>query len=297
MEAPERYESYWITYFDLLGFEDVVREPRNIACQIGHVDGRPRIWYALEHYRRALEEFEDFKRDYRMQGKWFSDTFLFYTKDESSDCVLKIASASGAFFRRMFGGLIPMRGCLAHGDLYSGPEDELFGPALIDAYREAEAQDWLGFIIHPNAEERMRLCEKNGRSVCKALQEYDYRDYRVPFKKKVPHDVQANSSWRCVRRFLAPFKKNVAADAQESRPSERRRRLAYTLIKPGETREHVQFLLRDLDHMQSVGEHLIGIDKDMTTEEKEKKRQDVRRKYENTREFLRNMPPALSKSA
>jgi hypothetical protein len=183
-----------------------------------------------------------------------------------------MADASGNFFRRMFNGLIPMRGCLAYGDFYCGPEGELFGPALIEAYEEAEAQDWLGFIIHPTAEERIKLCEKNGRRIYDALQAYDYTEYAVPFKRKAPEDTQ------------------------ESRLSEECRRLAYTVVKPGTTREHVGFVLRDSDHMQGVGESLIQMDKDMTPEEKDRRGQDVRRKHEHTREFIRNTSPAPSDS-
>lgn len=264
MEEPERYESYWITYFDLLGFESVVRQPENIACRLKNEGCRPRIWYTLEHFRKAREEFIDLKRVYGTQGIWFSDTFLFYTKDESHDCLIRMVNASGNFFRRMFRSLIPVRGCLAYGDLYSGPHDELFGPVLIDAYREAEAQDWLGFIIHRTAAERIELYEKNGRSVRDAMCAWDYVDYAVPFKTK------------------------ILPDAQESPPVESPRRLVFSLVNPNLTHEQAQFLLRDSDHMQSIGEDLIEMDKDLTREERDKKRRDVRTKHENTRQFLRS---------
>jgi hypothetical protein len=57
MEASEQYESYWIAYFDLLGFKSVVRQPGNIACRLQQADGRPTIWYVLEQYKRAREAF------------------------------------------------------------------------------------------------------------------------------------------------------------------------------------------------------------------------------------------------
>lgn len=262
MEAPERYESYWVAYFDLLGFQSIVRQPGNIASRLKDRDCRPRIWYTLEHYKRARKEFEHSMHCYGMHGKWFSDTFVFYTKDESGDCAIRIADASGSFFQRLYGSLIPVRGCLAYGDLYSGPDNELFGPALIDAYEEAEAQDWIGFIIHPTAVERMKLYEKNGRNVYDALCAWNYIDHAVPFKKKDTHD------------------------ARESRRGESSRRLVYTLVNPNLAHEQVQSFLEYSGQMQGIGEDLIEMDKDLTPEDRNKIRCDVRRKHENTRAFL-----------
>jgi hypothetical protein len=73
----------------------------------------------------------------------------------------------------------PLRGCLAHGGLYIGLRGEMFGPALIDAYEEAEKQDWIGFVLHRTAEERMRHYCIDGRSVADALCEYDYPTFPI----------------------------------------------------------------------------------------------------------------------
>ena len=52
---------------------------------------------------------------------------------------------------------IPLRGALSCGDFFAHKESGIFiGPALVDAYRLCEDQDWIGFALSPAATRRMR---------------------------------------------------------------------------------------------------------------------------------------------
>jgi hypothetical protein len=183
------YKSYWVAYFDLLGFENRVK-------------GEKAIWSILEGYRTALAEIRTNPGEIR--NKWFSDTFLFYTPDDSRTSFRGMETACQSFFYRMMISQIPVRGCLAVGDFYEDASDDvLVGPALIEAYRLAEGQDWLGFVLSTDA---VRRREQYGiRSDC-------YREYDVPFdhgkstkrleafilSHRFPQCCSPDEWWRCL---------------------------------------------------------------------------------------------------
>jgi hypothetical protein len=248
MKASEPYSLYWVAYFDLLGFKSIVENERE-------------VWRVQECYATALDKIEELKQGREIEAKWFSDTFLLYTGDVSKESFGAIEGASGHFFRRMLSSRIPMRGCLAFSKFYAGPRRELLGPALIAAHRETEAQEWLGFILHPEAANRVREYEINGQSVYDVLLRYDYREYDVAFKKTISGGP---------------------------------RRLVYTPINPTWKPEYAGFLCRDLDTMQRDGEGRIDRQKDTPASEKEAEKERVRRKYENTKRFLLDTVPGLS---
>lgn len=161
------YEPYWVAYFDLLGFENRIK----VECA---------SYPILEDYRTALDEMQT--NPTVIGRKWFSDTFLFYTPDDSRTSLEGIRNACESFFYRMIERLIPVRGCLTVGDFHV-EDDVLVGPALIEAYRLAECQDWLGFVLSPDA---VRRCEAYG------IHKDWYREYDVPAKPgKPPRRLEA----------------------------------------------------------------------------------------------------------
>jgi len=157
------YRSYWVAYFDLLGFENRVKVQNA-------------IWPILDEYRRALAEIRSNPGEIRR--KWFSDTFLFYTPDDSERSFAGIERACQFFFYRMIKSRMPVRGCLTIGDFYEDTSDDvLVGPALIEAYKLAEGQDWLGFVLSPDAVRRRD--QYGSPKDC-------YREYDVPVKSHEP---------------------------------------------------------------------------------------------------------------
>jgi hypothetical protein len=239
MPTEKTYSSCWVAYFDLLGFGNMVEH-----CE---------IWHVFEHYERALDEIK--RLGHWTPARWFSDTFVFHTRDDSIDSLGKIAGASEIFFHRMITHLIPIRGCLTYGPLYTGPDDVLFGPALVTAYKEAEAQDWLGFILTPEAEERMKKYEVNGKNVYDVLRQYCYRGFDVPFKESYRKTIESS------------------------------RRLVYNPCHDKTSLESARTLCDWLSQMQCLG---------LDIEQGEKKRKHIQSIYENTRAFLIDIVPGLS---
>lgn len=161
------YKSYWLAYFDLLGFEN-------------RVEVMPAVYPILEEYQTALTEIR--KNPQEMHCKWFSDTFLFYTPDTSVESFAGIEAACEFFFLRMTMSRIPVRGCLTIGDFYEDPSNDiLVGPVLIEAYKLAEHQDWLGFILSDGA---VRRRDHYG------LRRDYYRAYDVPFNNSKPKRLE-----------------------------------------------------------------------------------------------------------
>lgn len=84
----------------------------------------------------------------------FSDSIVFYTRDDSYDCLKTMLSVCGEFMNVVICGSSRMiRGALAHGDFYADPESNAYvGQGLIDAYRLEGMQDWLAFSFHHSVE-------------------------------------------------------------------------------------------------------------------------------------------------
>jgi hypothetical protein len=89
-------------------------------------------------------------KDSNMGFMNFSDSIVFYTRDDSDACFESMLKVSGEFMNGVICGPSRlMRGAIAHGAFFADPESNAYvGRALIDAYELEEAQDWLGLSFH-----------------------------------------------------------------------------------------------------------------------------------------------------
>lgn len=144
-----RYTNRWFCYLDLLGFRDLVQSKD--------------IDQVLPIYEEALSQLESAAQNKARQGimfSWFSDTFILYSKSGRAEDFSLLEQAGRLFFRELIAHEIPVRGALTYGKLYSQQERNIFiGPALIDAYRYGEGQDWLGFVLTPLAITQLAVVE------------------------------------------------------------------------------------------------------------------------------------------
>lgn len=142
---PVRYQSRWFCYFDLLGFTAQVH-----GSNISEV---------IPAYKKALSDLSKGRQAIGSKGvicAWFSDTFIVYSSGASPKNFARVEAVGRQFFQRLILRGVPVRGALTFGQLYSQSRQNIFvGPALIDAYQYAENQDWLGFVLTPNALDRM----------------------------------------------------------------------------------------------------------------------------------------------
>ncbi len=156
----------WVVHFDILGFSNMVEKFP--------------VWFVQEEYKKALEEGR--KYNMKCKFKFFSDSFIFYTDNDSHDSFSGIEVTSAIFFQSMFLHEIPMRGCLNVGQFYADEGNGIFfGPAHIEAYKLAEGQNWIGLVFSEKTRGKFECFESAG---FKSNIRFRYQEYEVPYKKK-----------------------------------------------------------------------------------------------------------------
>ena len=192
----------WIAYFDMLGFKSSVNEYAEY----------PGI-YNKNFYDRILEEI-DREVEYvpeRLDATWFSDSFIFYTSEDSYESFVHLNMAAEHFMQSSSVHL-PLRGALSFGYFYADKVRGIYiGEALIDAYKYAEKQDWIGFVLTPQTVECLLKNERLSRFLA---HESEYKKYPVPVK--VTEDILVElsneelygtcpiGSWRLKKAMATP---------------------------------------------------------------------------------------------
>ena len=233
----------WIAYFDILGFSNMV-------------ESFP-AWFVKELYEQALKETETYNKICKFI--FFSDSFLFYTENNSQESLNAISTITAIFFHGMFLKEYPMRGCLNIGKFYADRENGIyFGPGLTKAYHLAEGQNWIGYIFSEEAGEKFESFESNGFRSNIRLR---YTKYGVPYKK--PPE----------RRHLYAYNLKLSSPSQN--PSQR-----------------FQTALDDMEYKTSLTFKTIN----NTTSDVNKCPEyiNILDKYKNTREFLFHVYPELN---
>jgi len=171
----------WVSCFDLLGFSNFVRKRGTIET------------FTL--IRWCLGEADFFARLNKIDFVWFSDTFIFYTLDDSADSFCAIADTSYSFFDEAFLANLPLRGAMAFGEFYPDKANGVFlGKALVDAYSYGERFNWLGFVHHQSALDQMKHV---GKSISPTYE----REWNVPKKNQndkesaVAYMIGSNGEW------------------------------------------------------------------------------------------------------
>ncbi|RKY24227.1 MAG: hypothetical protein DRP62_04190 [Planctomycetota bacterium] len=166
----------WVACCDILGFTKTVKGFEKRAGV-----GRLNI-FVNNYYNKIIGEFERRKERYQNDvfSIWFSDTFLFFTRDDSEDAFKYIRSTFDIFYWMVISMKWPLRGAIGFGQLYADISKNLFlGSGVINAYEYAEKQNWIGYIVTPEANNRLDELDVN-------LSEWRvaFTRYPVPFHKK-----------------------------------------------------------------------------------------------------------------
>jgi len=147
----------WIAYFDILGFKARISDfERGFGC--GHWD-----LFKQNFYGKLIEELkrEEEYQPNRVFITWFSDSFIFFTRDDSQESFAHISVVADRFCQFAVSKSWPLRGAIGFGQLYVDKANNIFlGPGLIDAYERAERQNWIGLVVTPKA--NARFCELGG---------------------------------------------------------------------------------------------------------------------------------------
>jgi hypothetical protein len=141
----DAFKDRWVSYFDLLGFSDLVQTKGEL-----HVFNT--ITMVIEEFKRELNS-----SDHIIERVWFSDSFIFYSPGDSANDFCAAQQFTHYFFLSLIQKEIPVRGALACGKVYADKDNNIiFGKGLLEAYKYAENQDWIGLILTPAAVQRMK---------------------------------------------------------------------------------------------------------------------------------------------
>ncbi len=160
-------KSRWVGFFDLLGIKSLITNKDTVSVFVSYSR-------AIEQVRGRREAFED------VECAWFSDSFLIYTNDDSMQSFNSINHICRWFFYFYITEEKPVRGAISCGSFYADRENDLFfGKALIEAFEYAEAQDWIGFILSPSAENQLKSLGHSPETL------FDYAYTTIPLNKRV----------------------------------------------------------------------------------------------------------------
>jgi hypothetical protein len=172
---PSKLGNKWVAYFDLLGFKQHVKKR-------GLIDAFGLLGWCANELEICAQPFGN------VNLISFSDTFLFYTSDDSKSSFQAISHVSRSFFDESILAGIPICGALAFGEFYADEANNLFlGKALIDAHEYGEKFDWLGFVLHPSALKKMSEVSQPVSSLYykNHLVESKNREINISKKKRV----------------------------------------------------------------------------------------------------------------
>jgi hypothetical protein len=136
----------WLAVFDILGFSNLITvNEDNLQAFSARVDYEETIQHLKSCHDKA------YLRD-SLDYCWFSDTFLILTVDDSAQSYVAIQSISKCFIDECIHSRSPIRGAIAVGLFVRRRDNRSFmGSAFIEAFKYAEAQDWIGLLITPDA--------------------------------------------------------------------------------------------------------------------------------------------------
>jgi hypothetical protein len=168
---PANCKNRWCCYLDLLGFKKLVqKDGYDCDALINPVH----IYYQC---REIVEDWVSKKSCLRLIC--FSDTFLIYSDDDSAVSFWHIEQAVRWIMNENLSRQIPLRGALSCGAMYLVEDDDIcIGTPLIEAYEQAENQNWIGFLLCRSATQRL---SKLKLPPSKRL---NYRRSLIPWNKK-----------------------------------------------------------------------------------------------------------------
>lgn len=136
--------------FDILGFKNMATlDGDSFQAQLIQMD-----------YEEVLNLLNEECRDYGAEDLdyfWLSDTFVVFSRDESSRSYSAVQYAAKHFIEKCIYSRIPVRGALAFGCLIlSNDRRSVMGRAFVDAHIYGEDQNWIGLLLAPSAITKIR---------------------------------------------------------------------------------------------------------------------------------------------
>ena len=170
----------WVAYFDILGFKKKVT---NFENQNGEGSLGIFVKYFYDEIINELKQQSEYHPD-KVFITWFSDTFMFFTRDDSVESFSRMHKSFDISCRKIISTMKPLRGAIGFGQLYADISKNLFlGSGIVNAYEYAEKQNWIGYIVTREANNRL-----NELGVDLSRWKTAFMEYPVPFHQKGEKD-------------------------------------------------------------------------------------------------------------
>lgn len=151
--------------FDIIGFSNLLKEKGSEGLYRLYSNN---ILPMLQHAAMPVAKLEERNgttvsvpdpKSQRVYFTFFSDTIVYYSKDNSFDSFLNIVLTSLQLLSSGFAGSkAPYRGAVGYGDIITDPNGILLGTSIIDAYKGEQSQMWAGCILTESCE---NICLEN----------------------------------------------------------------------------------------------------------------------------------------
>jgi hypothetical protein len=191
----------WVACFDILGFKEKVSEfEKGSGC--GHLDVFVDVFYQelLGELQRHGKYWPD-----KIFTTWFSDTFLFFTRDDSGVSFTHNSTTVTSFCQSVMSKSWPLQAAIGFGQLYADTSKNVFiGSGLIDAYRYTEKQNWIGLVVTPKANNRLQELGVDLHRRPVRFKEYDVPVKRKEFKNGICTIVEETERLFAVRIHKLP---------------------------------------------------------------------------------------------
>ena len=185
----------FIAYFDYLGFKEFI-ENNDLEFQQRIIGNNFRdIESALGQgkFKEAPHGVIADLSTSRINCINFSDTVVFWTKDETEQSLIELLNVAYKFNWQAIDLCFPVRGSVVYGELlYIGFKESnggggfynvnsVFGKGLVKAHLKADGQNWAGTVIDESC---INELNNRGYNIAEFLSPYA-KKYRVPYKNAV----------------------------------------------------------------------------------------------------------------
>ncbi len=141
---------------------------------------------------------DELKNQSRVGFAWFSDTLLFYTRNDNlEECQNLIQTVSWLIGHTVLVPGLRLRGGIAYGELFHDSINDIYiGKAIVDAYQLEKKQEWSGGAFTKSAKEKIPSQYCTGRYLDWPIIEYD-----VPIKPSKDFGYRSNDTYGEVEKY------------------------------------------------------------------------------------------------
>lgn len=149
--------------FDIIGFSNLVKTmgtealfkqfSKSVIRSIQYAATNGFIEQDRVGYKVSVPDLSKLRVNYQI----FSDTIIFYTKDNSWNSFFDIIVTAVKLMTFSFYSPGPFRGAIGYGDLMTNEFNVMIGTSVIDAYTGEQEQVWSGCMLTKKCEE---FCEE-----------------------------------------------------------------------------------------------------------------------------------------